>query len=113
MSELAQRANRRGSRRHLPRGKIRVLCRKGALDLGKSCALLLLDVSETGVRLVLTEQFRKGTEVYVTLEGISGRLARRVGTVMWSLAAADGSFVTGVHFQKVIRYAELGHFARC
>jgi hypothetical protein len=105
-----RKTNRRGSRRFPPRGRVKVTCRKGSLDLGPNLGVALLDASETGARLVLSVGLVFGQEVFLTLDSpTGGRPPRRLGTIVWTVAAADGTFLTGVQFAKPLRYTELSH----
>jgi hypothetical protein len=108
MSEVnTRKTNGRGSLRRSPRGKIKIWCRRGALDLGPNLALSVLDISETGVRLILREPLRLGQEVSITLEGAGGvKPAKRLGKVVWSVPSADGSHCTGVSFEKRLDYRQ-------
>lgn len=97
--------NRRRCRRRPPRGRVRVTCRRGGLDLGPNLALSVLDLSEAGVRLVVKTPLEPGREVSVGLEGQShSRPILRVGAVVWCLAAADGAYCIGVRFEKELPY---------
>ncbi len=105
--------NRRASRRLPPRGKVRVICRKGGLDLGKNLVAGVLDVSETGIRLLLTEVLPVGQEATLTFESpASGRRVQRLANVVWCVPAEEGKVAAGFHFQKHLGYADLDHFAR-
>src|SRR5256885_2178544 len=53
--ERTVRKNRRANPRRAPKGSTRVTCRRGSLGLGPNLALSLLDVSETGARLLVKE----------------------------------------------------------
>jgi hypothetical protein len=73
----------------------------------------LLDISETGARLVLSEGLAKGEEVSVTLEApASGRRVQRAANVIWSVPTADSSACAGLHFHKPLRFADLDHLAK-
>ncbi len=105
--------NRRGSCRLPPRGNLRVICRKGALDLGPNLAVQLLDLSETGVRLLVMEALPPGQEVSVGLESAaSGRRVQRVGAVAWAVPVAGGGCCVGLRLEKRLAYADLDYFAR-
>lgn len=108
MSEAnARKTNGRGSLRRKPRGKIKAICQKGALDLGRNLALSVLDISETGIRLVLREPLREGQEVSITLEGIGGsRPVKRLGKVVWSVPSADGNHCVGINLEKRLDYRQ-------
>src|SRR5262245_4201424 len=99
MAPAQTRGNRRASRRLPPRGNVRVTCRRGTLDLGPNLAQRMLDVSETGVRLVLKAPLLERQEVYVTLEAMTGGLVRRTGRVVWSMPAADGAYLVGIRLE--------------
>jgi hypothetical protein len=101
-------ANRRGSERVTPRqGFLRQRCRRGVTGLGSDMAMTLLDISETGARLVVTHALPKNQEVEVEFEaqGIL-HIIKRIGNVRWQLLLADGQFCTGVQFQKRLGYME-------
>ena len=108
MSEVDPRKNNgRGSLRRKPRGKIKTICRRGALDLGSNLAVSLLDISETGIRLILREPLRSGQDVSITLEGVSCiRPVTRLGKVIWSVPSADGTYCTGVNLEKRLEYRQ-------
>jgi hypothetical protein len=110
MTSPTRATNRRAGRRLRPRVKVKVTCRKGTLDLGPNVALGLLDISETGCRLLHREALPAGQEVFLTLDGpTGGRPARRAAMVVWSVAAAAGTFAAGVCFDKALGYATLPH----
>lgn len=100
--------NRRSSIRRPPRGKARVTCLKGSLGLGRNLAKSLLDISETGARLILTAALARGDEVEVTLSSPNlPRPIRLLGNVIRSIPDGEGHFAVGVRFQKSVNYAEL------
>lgn len=108
MSEVNTRKNNgRGSLRRAPRGRIKIQCRKGGLDLGPNLALSVLDLSETGIRLMLRESLRLGQEVSITLEGVGSVLpVKRLGKIVWSVPSTDGHFCTGVSLDKRLEYRQ-------
>jgi hypothetical protein len=104
--------NRRLSRRIAIRRTIKIVCRRGSLDLGKDIALQMLDLSEDGVRLVLREAVRPNEEVCLTLSSLAlVRPLKRMGNVAW-VASADGTFCAGVRLQKRLPYADLSRLVR-
>jgi hypothetical protein len=106
-------ANRRAGRRLPPRARVKVTCRKGSLDLGPNLAVTLLDISQSGARLVVRGELAVRQEVFLTLEGAaSGRQARRLAEVVWCVPVADGASCVGLRLQKPLPYADLDHFAR-
>ena len=108
MSEANSRHNNgRGSLRRKPRGKVKIVCRRGSLDLGLNLAVSVLDISETGICLVLREPLRRGQEVSLTLEGAAClRPLKCLGKIIWSIPSADGSHCTGVNFDKRLEYRQ-------
>ena len=114
MTEPASAArNRRLSRRRPPKGRVKITCRRGALDLGPNLALSLLDVSVTGARLIVKQTLEPGREVSIGLEGQSSiRPIPRVAVVTWCVPAADGTFCAGVHFQKRLSYRDFLELSR-
>jgi hypothetical protein len=99
--------NRRRSARRSTRRTTKVDCH-GPMGLGPNLALKILDVSETGVRLILKREFPIGSEVEVSLEGTSNRRAiRRVAEVIWSVPTQDGNYCVGVAFRKPLQFMEL------
>jgi hypothetical protein len=100
-------ANRRLDRRANARASVKVVCRKGTLDLGANIAVAILDVSETGVRLIVKEPLAIDQELTVSLEPTHSRGAdRRPGRVVWCVESTEQKFVVGVHFDKRLPYAE-------
>jgi PilZ domain len=108
MSEKTNaRSNRRLSQRRVAKRRVKVTCRRGALDLGANLALLLLDLSETGVRLVVSGALQPGVEVTISLEGQSrARPLIRLGNVAWCMPTEPQSFCIGVNFQKRLPYRD-------
>ncbi|MGL4554194.1 MAG: PilZ domain-containing protein [Gemmataceae bacterium] len=79
---------------------------------GPDIAVAVRDVSATGARLVFAERLPPGHSMLVTLNGQSGPLYTGVAVVAWSEQAEDGSFMTGVVFQKPVGRADLAALAR-
>ncbi len=106
-------SNRRRSRRSGVRGQARVECRKGSLGLGPNLAVTGLDISETGIRLILKATLEIGQEVEIVLSGLGlNRPLKRPGKVVWSLALEDGRWCAGVSFEKALRYADVQNLGR-
>jgi hypothetical protein len=79
------------------------------MDLGPNLALGLLDISETGVRMVVKERLSEKEEISLALEGPSHRQPlRRVARVVWCLETAEQTFCIGALFDKRLLYADLG-----
>ena len=67
----------------------------------------------TGVRLQVKEALSQGQEVTLTLESIrTRRVVRCVGTVAWSVQAADGAWCVGVQLHKHLSYPDLTALSR-
>jgi hypothetical protein len=100
--------NRRAFRRHSPRGKPKIALYKGSLDLGANLAVRLLDVSESGVRLLARAALDPPQEVTLTIEGMGHlRPIKTTGKVVWCVPADDGAYCMGIQFFKYIPYADL------
>jgi hypothetical protein len=108
----AKQRNRRRSQRRKLRTSVKLQCRKGALGMGANLASSVLDLADSGVRLVLTQQLAIGGEVEVVIEGYGIRSAvKRLGFVRWQLKLEEGGFCTGVEFQKRIEYRDWQNLA--
>jgi hypothetical protein len=93
---------RQSPRRELHR-YINVQCRQSGPCQGPNLATLVVDVSTTGICLMLTEALETGTEVELWIDGYGlGRSIKRVGNVRWHLKDSTGGFRTGIQFQKCI-----------
>ncbi len=110
---LCNAANRRRSRRSPLSGQTRVECRKGALGLGRNLAVRALDLSETGIRLVLRDLLAPGDGVEVILSGpgVRGQL-KRLGRVVWCLPLSAADACAGVAFEKPLPWAEAQRLQR-
>ena len=105
------RANRRASRRWEFRGSARVECRRGTLGLGPNLVRQALDVSETGIRLVLASPLTRGEEAEVVIHGSGVRPVKRCARVVWSVAV-EGGWQVGLAFEGVVPYHEVQDLAR-
>jgi hypothetical protein len=110
--KLESRPNRRLERRRRPKNLTKATCRKGTLDLGSNIILAILDIAETGVRLVIREQLAPNQEVAVTLESPGHlRPLRVVGQVAWCVQTHDGNFCVGIRLSKRLPYADVDKLA--
>lgn len=101
-------ANRRGSPRKKPKNSTKFGCVPNAHGLGQNVAVSILDVSETGVRMVLKAPARIGQEIEVALEAPGDRRTTKiVAQVVWCVETADGQYCVGAHFTKPISYGSL------
>src|SRR5262245_66304704 len=113
MSQTEKRANHRVGPRRVPKGGSRAAGRRGALGLGPNIVLKLLDISETGARLLVKEPLKVGQEVEVSLSAPAGfREVKVLARVVWGLATADGAYCVGVQFEKRLAYAALQDLSR-
>jgi c-di-GMP-binding flagellar brake protein YcgR len=103
--EKQRQQNRRRSRRVPARSDIKVQCRKGAIGLGPNLVSRVLDISETGVRLVIARALDDSAEVDIAINshGMKG-MVRRLGIVRWQLKLEDGQFCVGIEFHKCLDY---------
>lgn len=103
----AKARNRRGSMRRRPRTSIKVECRKGDTGLNANVAVQALDISETGVRLIISEQLPLMCEVEIVVLGYGMRKSiKRGGNIRWIVNLEDGNFCVGVEFQKRLVYRD-------
>jgi hypothetical protein len=87
-----------------------VTCFTGPCGFGPNVATGLLDVSETGARLLVKTGLTPGRGVELGLLGVGHlRPVVRACRVVWCVAAADGSFCVGLSFEKPLPYADLQH----
>ena len=86
----------------------RATCVKGSLGLGPNLALKILDVSETGLRLVTKAAIEQGQEVEVTLVGpTQGRPVKLLGNVVWCRPGdTEGVYTVGARFQKRLSFRD-------
>ncbi len=100
--------NRRIFPRRTPKRKPKLCCYKGALDLGANLALSLLDVSESGVRLILKSALDPGQEVNLAFEGIAHQKPLKAnGRIVWCIPTQDGKFCAGIRLDKYLPYQEI------
>jgi PilZ domain-containing protein len=107
----SSRINRRASPRWQFRGSARVECRRGTLGLGPNLVRLALDISETGIRLLLGSPLVRGEQVEVLIHSSGVRPLKRFARVAWS-AAADGGWQVGLTFEGPLPYQEVQNLAR-
>lgn len=98
--------NRRPSPRRKPRSDCRVECRKGSMGLGPNLAVSLLDVSQSGIRLVVKGSFSKGDETEIVLTGTGGKPIKRSAVAVWTLELPDGSLAVGFRFRQALTFTE-------
>ncbi len=111
-SSPAPRQNTRRSRRQPPKGSTKFRAFRNAMGLGPNIAVSILDVSETGIRLVLKEELRQQTEFMIEFEPVGARPIKVAARVVWTLPLADGNTCVGAAFAKNLAYADLLALAR-
>lgn len=104
--------NRRRGHRRKPRASVKLQCRKGSHGLGVDLALTLLDISDSGVRLIAKQslEVRAEVEIIVNAYGMKQSL-KRLGNVRWQVKLEDGNFCVGIEFQKRIDYRDWQNLA--
>jgi hypothetical protein len=103
-------SNRRAFLRRPTKSKVKVICRKGAMDMGPNLAKTVLDVSESGVRLLSNVPLEIGQEVTISLEGVSHmRPIVRTGKVSWAVRTAEGDCCVGISLDKYLAYQDIRH----
>jgi hypothetical protein len=100
--------NRRLSSRRPPKRSTRATGHKGALGLGPNLVLSVVDLSESGARLVVEVPLEKGQEVELNLQGQSHpRPVKLPAVVAWTAAVEGGNYSVGVTFQRRLAYTDL------
>jgi hypothetical protein len=106
-------SNKRRSRRLGTSNLAKIECRKGALGLGSNVLAYPLDISESGIRLVLKADVLKGHEMEVVMQGGSLlRPLKRLAQVVWAVPLQDGTCCVGLLFQKSLLYREVQTLGR-
>ena len=104
--------NRRRSQRRKVRTTVKMQCRKGGHGLGPNLASSLLDISESGTRLIITQPLEVMGEVEIIINGygMKGSI-KRLGNVRWQVKLENGQFCVGVEFQKSLDYRDCQNLA--
>jgi hypothetical protein len=85
-----------------------VICRRGTFGLGSDLTIAILDLSETGIRLLVRDSLREREPIELSLTGPGqGRSLKLLASVIWCVPAADGTYCVGARFEKALRYMEL------
>jgi len=99
--------NRRRSVRVVPKSRLWVTCLKGSMGLGRNLAVKVLDLSQTGTRLLVREPLGERQEVEVTLESLNTpKPVKLLARVVWCMAAADGGYCVGIDFHRSIPWTD-------
>jgi len=105
MTKTAADANRRVAPRRRVRQASKISCITGKFGLGTNVAVALLDVSETGIRLIVQSAVAVGQEVQISLEPIGARRPTGLAAiVVWCIPLADGTHCVGARFDKPLNW---------
>jgi PilZ domain len=102
------RLERRLAGRRRPKSWTKAKCRKGSLDLGSEINLGILDLAETGVRILASERLENDQEVTITLGTPTHlRPLRVVGRVVWCVETLDNTYCVGIRFRTRLPYPDM------
>ena len=102
-TEQPRQQNRRRLRRASARSHVKLQCRKGALGLGPNLASRVLDISDSGARLIVTQELKLSAEVEISIDGHGMKgMIRRLGIIRWQVKLETGQFCVGVEFHKCL-----------
>src|SRR5437763_1541807 len=106
--------NRRGAMRKVPRGTVKVECRRGSVGLGKNLLVRFVEFSEGGMRLVVSASLLAREEVEILIFGANQtKPIKRLANVCWSVPEENaGNYLIGVEFQKKLLFIEVAQNAR-
>jgi len=105
-------SNRRISMRRKPRSSVKVECRAGSCGLGPNVASTTLDISDTGVRLIVSKELAVMTEVEFIIGGYGmSKPIKRMAFIRWQVKLDDGRFCIGAEFQKRLDYRDWQNLA--
>lgn len=91
--------NRRRSRRCPVKTVTRIECRVDAAIQGPNLTILALDLSETGVRLVVRQPLEERQTVEVLLFGLGlSKPLQRMGYVVWTAPKSAAEHCVGIAF---------------
>lgn len=100
--------NRRRSCRRPPKYGEYVLCSKAGAAADDNLALALLDVSEGGLRVLLSEPLSRGQGTRVTLGGADrSEPVTLPATVVWCVDAPAGGYCVGLQLQPQLSEDDL------
>jgi hypothetical protein len=99
--------NRRRSQRRPARKTVKLQCRAGAHGLGPNLCAEVLDISDTGVRLIITRPLHLAEEVEIFIDGYGMKASiKRLGNIRWQVELKTGLFGVGIQFQKNLDYRD-------
>lgn len=117
MGPIEKPRQQRLSLRRNPKRTSKVTCRRGLFGIGPNIAVRLLDISETGIRLMVNTQLevRKEVEIGLLAPGCL-RETMCKGEIVWSVPAQDGNHIIGIRLYKRLEYAtvsDLSALSQC
>jgi len=78
---------------------------------GPELTVTILDVSQTGVRLILGGAVEAGQVLELTLENVMLRKpVKAAAEVVWAVPANDGRHCVGARFRRPLSYADVQVF---
>lgn len=108
----SRKPNRRSSVRRPLRSDIRIECRKGAMGLGPNLTQSAVDLSQTGICLVVSASMSRGEEAEVVITGNGRAAIKRGAEVAWSLPQEAGYYFVGLRFRPELSYYEVQQVTR-
>lgn len=104
-TQQPRQSNRRRSRRGSARSSVRLECRKGSFGFGANVAASVLDISDTGARMIITVPLEARDEVEISIQGFGLKgIIKRQGTIRWQVKLENGHYCVGIEFQKSLDY---------
>jgi PilZ domain len=106
--ELFDDLSPRLGRRHPPRMGVKVTCHSGGPITGPNLALELVNLSDSGARLVLAAPLAVGQPVEAELLAPGwSQPVRREGVVVWGWRRDDETFQAGISFSEPLSPGDL------
>jgi hypothetical protein len=104
--------NQRQTPRRKARPSTRFTCHRGSPGAGVNLGVALLDVSETGVRLLVSEELEPDQEIEVRFLSLKHfRPIKLAAQVIWAVPTADRAWCVGASFQQRLSPTDLRHLA--
>ncbi len=111
---MPRQSNRRSSARRLVTTHAQIECRPGSYGFGPNILKNVVNLSETGICVVVKPELKKGSEVEVLFAGADqGKALKRVARVVWIRPQnEEEGWCLGLHFQAPLPYAALLRLVR-
>ncbi|QVL33179.1 PilZ domain-containing protein [Telmatocola sphagniphila] len=105
--------NHRLARRRSAKPGLRVKCLKGTMGIGKNLAVGILDISETGVRLVISADLEKNQDIELEfMMPQQSKAMKVIASVSWCVALLDGTYCIGAAFKHSLSYSDFSVIAQ-